>query len=106
MISPIDSGGETTDHYGGSSAHGSGGDSAGGKSPLHMNLGFLKGLTEKKMTRGSHRSAWSNTWRLRSCRWAATETKRPQTRQQTGLDAEAGIKSAGSKVFWRLEFEM
>lgn len=27
-------------------------DSAGSKSPLHMNLGFLKNLTEKKTTRG------------------------------------------------------
>lgn len=29
-------------------------DSTGSKSPLHMNLGFLKNLTEKKTTRGMY----------------------------------------------------
>ena len=65
MISPMDSGGDMTDHHAGGSAYGSG-DSSGAKSPLHMNLGFLKGLTEKKMTRGLHLSCCT------CCQWLTT----------------------------------
>ena len=46
-LSPMDSGGDSQ-HPGGST-YGSG-ESNGPKSPLHMNLGFLKSLTEKKTT--------------------------------------------------------
>ena len=45
----MDSGGDLSHHQQGGNAFASG-DSNGGRSPLSMNLGFLKSLTEKKTT--------------------------------------------------------
>lgn len=60
MISPVDSRmGSTGDGLnsptGGNAYENS--DTTGLRSPLHMNLGFLKNLTEKKTTRGIYRMA-------------------------------------------------
>lgn len=53
MISPVDSRmGSSADGLNSPNAYDMS-DSAGSKSPLHMNLGFLKNLTEKKTTRGT-----------------------------------------------------
>ena len=50
-------------------------ESNGSKSPLHMNLGFLRNLTEKKTTRGT---SLPNTAfvTLTTSRWAATKEER------------------------------
>ena len=60
------------------------GQSEAGKSPLSSSLSFLKGLTEKKSTRGmilkihlsffQYETKFQNSWRL------DTEKKRTQTR--------------------------
>ena len=78
MISPVESsmsssgdihqsphGGNSYDHI----------DSNGSKSSLHMNLGFLKNLTEKKTTRGTclRNTAFVT---LTTSRWAATKEER------------------------------
>ena len=79
-LSPMDSGGEIPGQSAGST-FGSG-ESNGGRSPLHMNLGFLKSLTEKKTTtRGMWLYIEQGRPDLQWSRWAATETKRSQTRQ-------------------------
>ena len=71
-LSPMDSGGDSQHPAG--STYGSG-ESNAPKSPLHMNLGFLKSLTEKKnTTRGMIEYDDIETRPNVQVRWTATKT--------------------------------